>query len=110
MLLSLSRPELPPKINNSYYLGDVMSPGDQEHGLHRAGQEQAQLHPGRGDEGALQVLGVQGEILPQWPAQVSHVWQPPRADRARAEGPSHENEKVKREEGGEDSITILLLL
>ena len=45
-------------------LGDLMSPGDQEHGLHRAGQEQAQLHPGRGDEGALQVLGVQGEISP----------------------------------------------
>ena len=42
-----------------------MSPGDQEHGLHWAGPEQAQLHPGRGDEGALQVLGVQGEILPQ---------------------------------------------
>ena len=94
MLLSLAWPDLPPKINYYYYLGDVMSPGDQEHGLHRAGQEQAQLHPGRGDEGALQVLGVQGEILPQWPAQVSHVWQSPGADRAQSEGSPHENEKM----------------
>ena len=72
-----------------------MSPGDQEHGLHRAGQEQAELHPGRGDEGAVQVLGVQGEIPPQWPAEVPHVWQPPGADRAKSQSSSHENEKMK---------------
>ena len=62
MLLTTHWTDPPPYL--LLLLGDIMSPGDQEHGLHRAGQEQAQLHPGRGDEGALQVLRVQGEIPP----------------------------------------------
>ena len=64
LLTTLNSVTWPPSLPKLLLLGDIMSPGDQEHGLHRAGQEQAQLHPGRGDEGALQVLGVQGEIPP----------------------------------------------
>ena len=43
-------------------IGDQLSAGDQEHGLHWPRSQQAQLYLGRGDQGPLQVLGVQGEV------------------------------------------------
>ena len=54
-----------------------MSAGDEDDDLHGAGQEQAQVCPGRG-EGPLQVLHMQGKVFTQRPAQEPSVRHTPR--------------------------------
>ena len=79
-------------------VGDLVSARDQEHGVHGPGPQQAQLHPGRRHPRPLPLLGLQGEVPQERPAQVPHVRQPPRAHRAQSETAPDEDEKISGKE------------
>ena len=75
-------------------VGDLVPARDQEHGVHRPGPQQAQLHPGRRHPRPLPLLSLQGEVPQERPAQVPHVRQPPRAHRAQSETATDEDEEI----------------